>query len=574
MGGRDRIVGFSVKSSPILSSPSSESLAAPVSRAERWAATFLLLAALALRCFYIFRFRYDSDEPQHLHTTWGWTQGLVQYRDFFDNHTPLFHLLFSPLVAALGERPDVLTWMRFAMVPLWAVSLWAVWRLGCRVASRRAGMWAAVFVALLPWWFFPALEYRTDNLWTPLWLCSLALLAGGRMTVLRAFAGGLLLGVCFGVSMKTSLLLAMAGIAAGLAPHLCARRFDRTAFTAQIRPALALLAGMAVVPAALCAVFAAKGCWAEFLYGAVGHNMIPTVDAKLHPWYQRLLFPAALPLLLWGGLRIGRGTPDRALAVRRVTLFLWAGLYYAALQGFWALLTRQDYLPFYPVAIVALMPWILRIFPAKGLALAALVEIGLIFGGRPPGIDGTQDQREVLRQVLQLTRPGEWVMDFKGQAVFRRRAFYYVLEPLTICRIKRGLIEDTIPRDVAEKGVCVVVNRQRWYGKQTFQFLSENYLPAGQVRVAGRVISPTPTAPGALMRFTVAVPARYILWAGGGAVHGLLDGQPYDGARLLEPGEHTFKGTEAYPELALYWERAAAAGYTPIVTAAGWFYER
>ena len=105
----------------------------PIARIERWTVSFFLLAALLLRCFYIFRFRYDSDEPQHLHTTWGWTQGMLQYRDFFDNHTPLFHILFSPLVAALGERADILTYMRFSMVPLWFVALWAVWHLGSRL---------------------------------------------------------------------------------------------------------------------------------------------------------------------------------------------------------------------------------------------------------------------------------------------------------------------------------------------------------------------------------------------------------------------------------------------------------
>src|ERR1700761_2902009 len=97
---------------------------------EKWTAGLLLGLALLLRCFYIFHYRYDSDEPQHLHTTWGWTQGMLQYRDFFDNHTPLFHILFSPLVALLGERTNILDYMRFAMVPLWFVSLWCVWKIG------------------------------------------------------------------------------------------------------------------------------------------------------------------------------------------------------------------------------------------------------------------------------------------------------------------------------------------------------------------------------------------------------------------------------------------------------------
>ena len=55
-------------------------------RADRWLAAALLGCGLVLRLFYIWHYRIDSDEPQHLHVVWGWTQGLLPYRDFFDNH--------------------------------------------------------------------------------------------------------------------------------------------------------------------------------------------------------------------------------------------------------------------------------------------------------------------------------------------------------------------------------------------------------------------------------------------------------------------------------------------------------
>ncbi len=32
-----------------------------------------------------------SDESQHAHVAWAWVHGFVQYRDVFDNHTPLFN---------------------------------------------------------------------------------------------------------------------------------------------------------------------------------------------------------------------------------------------------------------------------------------------------------------------------------------------------------------------------------------------------------------------------------------------------------------------------------------------------
>src|SRR6185369_11494597 len=77
------------------------------SRLEATAIGVALSAAAVLRVVYAVHYRVDSDEPQHLHVAWGWSQGLMQYRDVFDNHAPLFHILFSPLVRAVGERPEL-----------------------------------------------------------------------------------------------------------------------------------------------------------------------------------------------------------------------------------------------------------------------------------------------------------------------------------------------------------------------------------------------------------------------------------------------------------------------------------
>jgi Dolichyl-phosphate-mannose-protein mannosyltransferase len=323
---------------------------------ERWIAALLLLIALGLRCLYIFRYRYDSDEPQHLHTTWGWTQGLLQYRDFFDNHTPLFHMLFAPLVAGLGERTDILTFMRFAMVPLWIVSLWCVAKMASRLYSRRAGLWTAALLSLLTWWFFCSVEYRTDNLWTPLWLGTLTVLVTGPLSKRRALCAGLLLGLCFCASMKTSALFASAALAALATPMLCARRLDWPEARRVGLAGFVVVAGALVAPAILCAFFAAHGALQPLFYGAIQHNLLPGVDGRNHPAYLRLALPLLLPFLGVAGYWIGRLTPDRSLALRRVFIFLTAAIYYGFLYSVWTLLTRQDFLPFYPVIMVTAVP--------------------------------------------------------------------------------------------------------------------------------------------------------------------------------------------------------------------------
>ncbi len=575
---------------PLESTDTTKSSADAVPLPERWLAGLLLLLAFVLRAFYIFRYRYDSDEPQHLHTTWGWTQGLLQYRDFFDNHTPLFHILFSPLVAMLGERTNILSFMRLAILPLWLVSLWCVWKIGRTLFSGRVGLWAAVFISLLPWWFFCSIEYRTDNLWTPLWLGAMTVLLTGRNPQGRRFLGGLLLGLCFTVSMKTSLLFAVCILAAIATPLICARRL---AFGEVFRVAATgwpVLAGALIAPAALCGFFVSLGAWGAFYYGIIGHNILPGVDARNHPTLLRLVFPIALPFLLWAASHIARRAPSPAIASRRTFLFLVAGMYETALYSFWTLLTRQDDLPFYPLAMVlfaALVVWFIEsrtVSPAAAastgsrlpwiLGALGVVEAAFVLGGRPPWIDGTQREREILGEVLRLTKPGEYVMDFKGESVFRQRAFYYILEPLTFVRLRRGAIADTVARDVVEKKVCVVLNQNRWYPKDGAAFLAENYLAVGRTRVAGQVIGNKAPADGQPIKFEIRVPASYVAWADGSVVSGTLDGSPWTQARELAIGPHEFIPDGKHSKLCVLWWRAAELGFQPLKDQPAWQYFR
>ena len=48
------------------------------------AAAVLFALMIVIRVVNILRYRFDSDESQHLHVIWGWARGFVQYRDLFD----------------------------------------------------------------------------------------------------------------------------------------------------------------------------------------------------------------------------------------------------------------------------------------------------------------------------------------------------------------------------------------------------------------------------------------------------------------------------------------------------------
>src|SRR5437588_7535642 len=79
-----------------------------VTTLERVTFAVIVAALIALRIAYAFVYRLDSDEPQHLHVVWGWANGLLQYRDLFDNHSPLFQMLCAPLFKLFGERADII----------------------------------------------------------------------------------------------------------------------------------------------------------------------------------------------------------------------------------------------------------------------------------------------------------------------------------------------------------------------------------------------------------------------------------------------------------------------------------
>src|SRR5436189_2518222 len=135
------------------------------SRGEQGALLALSAAMLVLRVVYALAYPVDTDERQHLHVAWAWTKGLLPYRDVFDNHAPLFHILSAPLVALMGEDPRILVFMRLAMIPLFAAALAGTFLLGRRLFGTRAGLWAAAICGLSPTFFFKSLEYRTDVLW-------------------------------------------------------------------------------------------------------------------------------------------------------------------------------------------------------------------------------------------------------------------------------------------------------------------------------------------------------------------------------------------------------------------------
>ncbi|MBI3610148.1 MAG: glycosyltransferase family 39 protein [Nitrospirae bacterium] len=535
-----------------------------------------------LRIVYAFRYRIDSDEPQHLHVVWGWTQGLLPYRDLFDNHTPLFHMLFAPFLAVLGERPDILFLMRLAMVPLGIVILWSTYAIGRELFSSRVGLWAAALTGFVPSFFLESLEFRTDVLWSAFWFMALAVLVKGRLTGGRSFIIGVLLGGALSVSMKTVLLLVVLGMAVLGAIALTAECRSRSALSRLGLYMSAALVGLLSVPLSLTIFFVVHGAWTPFFYGIVQHNVLnlPGLSPwQKHPW-RVILSPATVLLLCWAAWAVARRAPNAGIGARRVVIFLAAGLYFLAVHTVWPMFTAQDHLPFYPLFVILLTPSILAVpyfliprgrailssrplFDVLSPVIVAVAEVGFLLTAVPLRHDGGDNEAALLTDVLRLTRPGDPVMDLKGETVFRPRPFYYVLETITKERMRRGLIADDIPERLIATRTCVAIAETGLFPPRARAFLQENYVSVGRLRVAGRLFA-SPVKDGSrLVPFEIQIPARYAMVSESGNASGRLDGRLYNGPRFLEAGHHEFLPSSGTGPIALIWAQAVERGYSP-----------
>ena len=538
---------------------------------ERMAIVVLLLLILAFKICYVYVLSINSDEPQHLHVAWGWTQGMVQYRDYFDNHTPLFHMAMAPLVGWLGERADILFPMRIAMMPLVAISLGCIYWLGARLYSRRAGIWAVVLTGTCPYFLLKSSEFRADILWMTAWFAAIAVALSGRFTRSRAFAAGLLLGATFGVSMKTSLLLVSLLTAFGLVRCLLPEPERKALLAHSFGSVLFALAGVCIVPVAIGAYFAAQDALPNLLYCVFEHNKLPGSGFRSQNALRIVLLLLMPPVITYLGRAILRTESEHPLAVQRATVFVTGAVYLLLLYCFWPHLTPQDYLPAVPLVALSIAPWLLR--SKKGawiVLLIALVQLAFAARQKSP-LAPTCDRNQVLVQdVLRLTKPSDFVMDSKGETIFRRRPFYYVLETLTQRRMRQGLISDTVADDMARTRTSVCILKRPFdksrIPEKSLLWVQKHYLQVtDQIWVSGAFLPPTQQAEAASRSFEVAIPANYVVASPDGPVQGTMDGVACAGPVFLKPGAHTFTCSDPR-QLAVFWAQASEKGFTPFHT--------
>jgi hypothetical protein len=546
------------------------------------AATVLFALIIVIRVLNILHYRFDSDEPQHLHVIWGWARGLVQYRDLFDNHMPLFHIGFAPIFGLIGDRATVVYEMRFILLPMYFVAAWCTYKIATALFSRRAGIWAVMLAGLYTRYHLISLEFRTDNLWAPLWLLCITVLVTGPLNVRRALVAGLLLGLCFGVSMKSVLFLLSIAVAALLTLLLVRRRNLALSWTHLLQCIVAFVVSTASIPATIMIFFAFKGLWRDFRYCVFDFNFLmrgASQDSLAYRIHLTLIIILTLLVMLYVARRMISATDGAGLAFRRVFILMVCTSYFLAFRIFWPVSSHDDDPPFYPLIAVVCsgallaastklisVKWkagqILRQVPVP--AFLAVGEIVVLIAMQPIWKDKTKGETHLLRNVLTLLKPDDYVLDCKGETIFRQRSVHAVYETITKSAIQRGLILDNAPQRCVETHTCVVATTLiRTFPRDTSRFVQRNYLRVtNNLRIAGKELKPSATNPRRC-EFEVTIPASYEIISPEENVSGTLDGIPYNGARFLAAGSHTFESPAPCHGLVLLWAQAVTRHFTP-----------
>ena len=390
----------------------------------------LAAVSVLLRIAFLFTHRIDSDEPQHLHVAWAWSRGLVQYRDVFDNHFPLLHVLFAPLMRVMPESSAVFLLARFAMLPIAIACSYFVYRIALpRIGEYKATVAAIVF-SVMPPWLPKSVEFRNDTLWIFFWLAMLALLA--RRDDLWS-----------GVAAALCLLASVKALPLFLA-HVLENRFH-------VRRSLVIGFSIPLIAAAL--FFSASGALDDMLYAT-------------------LFFNASLPV--HAARRIGGAVAFAAvapLAFRRANVAVW---YCVVMLCFWPSISPRDFLPLVPLAAIALAST--RI-PA--IALFIVMTCASLWCWKP----ADDAQQQFVDAAVRLTTRDEYVFDLKGNAVFRRRPVRSIYDI-----VGRALFRnDGAPAQIIARHCFVAIGDMSHIPPATRAFLNRNFVDIGPLRVCGSI---------------------------------------------------------------------------------------
>ncbi|MCX5786553.1 MAG: hypothetical protein NTX59_12795 [Elusimicrobia bacterium] len=500
---------------------------------------------------------FRNDELQHLRVACAAAAGETPYRDFFDNHMPLFHMVSALEISAvkLKPGPDFPVKMRHLAFPFFMAQIFFLALLAGAVFFKNTE--ESLSCALLAGVFLPfmAVQTRPEPMWGALFIASIYFFSANRPSVKNLFLVGLINGLGACVSLKTMAFPALAELMS--LPALAAFYAEGVPLPA----VAAMLGGLALFPSLLLLHFYRLGALKDFLKYAVFYSIRAGGEGGTHWQLQAgLLILAAV--LVYYALRALKNVLRPAQAAFAAACFLsgFILLFYPVREAQTVFPLRALlYLVFAALTVKAL-----RNFPAQAAKKAALLflAVGAAFGrlaAENAFSDRNSDYKRSLALMLRLqpAAAGGSVMDAKGESLFWKRPYYYALERFAMQGVRNGTLADSVPQDMARTATPVVFLKfPARFSAKDLAFFSSNYLPlcsAPEVLAAGKEIT------GKFFETAVALEYALICEDGGRAV-GRLDGKNYSGAPVaMPPGRHSFVPgkTNTCARPILLWAKAA-----------------
>lgn len=470
----------------------------------------LLLLSIVCRLALTLNREIDIDEFQHLHAAWMVSRHYLLYRDFWENHTPLFYYLLIPLFRLVREGPGLVILARIIMSCAGLVILVLVYILARIDHDRRTSFLAVLILSYMVIFVEKSIEVRPDQILICFWLTSLWMTIRSitRRHRLGLLLAGGLLGIAFLFSPKALLPFTAMCITFAVVSFMERSRYGFTG--------LAKLVGLYalgfMVPIAMClALFYQAGALKAMLTFTLLENL--KYPDRFRPAYLLYLRNSCFFILAGAGLFMHVRNLRRGLirvSASRLLVLVPSLLLFVIFVFIEAAPYPQSVLLFAPLLAIYGAEafrssldkviqigsgsselfsgyWRERWYKLSLFALALLA--GLVIPGAMlllkarPFSRTNAEQFKRLEYVLRVTRPNDAVFDGESAYIFRRQAYFY--SPFfraVLWRIEHGEIQQSIPQSLTDTrcGVVIYDERVAMLPASTQSFLRANYAPSAE----------------------------------------------------------------------------------------------
>ena len=406
----------------------------------------LLVACACLGVFALFLTFYrawDADEFEHLQFTWLLSQGRVPYRDFFEHHTPVFHLLTAPYFdmirdASAGTMLVAPFGLRILCTLFTALTAWVVFAMTRRAAGSGTATMAVALFLSCSFVLEKGIEVRPDSLAALLLVVAGYSIARGLCdapTVEERLGWAVLTGFATGGTLMVSQKGIFAVIGLFVALFVLGTRRHGRGFAA-LFAALAMAGAVAATLPVLW-LFAHRGALGEFFYNNVILVIMWPRDFAAEGWRWLALAMAKdtffMVLVVIGLALLGRRLPRRPQTGLGTIVVLTVA---SSAIGFVVLpIAQRQYLfmtaPYAAMAAAVAAGWLAERWSAEGRAwrVAALpIAVVGYFVFHAALVIGHPDKVAIrkLDYVLHHSDPNDTVLTGWSPGVaFRKPAFFY-----------------------------------------------------------------------------------------------------------------------------------------------------